>query len=172
MAYNDRGNAWSAKKEYDKAIADYNKAIGLDPKLAAAYNAPAWLWATCPEANTATAREPSSRPPACELTEWKEPIPRHPGRRLRRGRGFETAMERGRKRSRSGKRHGTRKELNSLSCTRRRNPIAKNRLTHHPADEPLSNRGRGRPARAVDPKVDQLSLRPQQINAGIGTPWN
>ena len=31
-AYNDRGNAWQDKREYDKAIADYNEAIRLDPK--------------------------------------------------------------------------------------------------------------------------------------------
>ena len=33
QAYNDRGIAWSAKKEYDKAIADYDEAIRLDPKI-------------------------------------------------------------------------------------------------------------------------------------------
>ena len=32
MAYNNRGVAWHAKKEYDKAIADYTEAIRLDPK--------------------------------------------------------------------------------------------------------------------------------------------
>ena len=33
----DRGNAWSAKKDYDKAIADDNEAIRLDPGYALAY---------------------------------------------------------------------------------------------------------------------------------------
>ena len=33
LAYNNRGIAWRDKKEYDKAIADYNEAIRLDPKL-------------------------------------------------------------------------------------------------------------------------------------------
>ena len=33
-AFNNRGNAWSDKNEYDKAIADYNEAIRLDPKFA------------------------------------------------------------------------------------------------------------------------------------------
>ena len=37
MAYNNRGYSWYAKNEYDKAIADYNEAIRLDPKFALAY---------------------------------------------------------------------------------------------------------------------------------------
>ena len=36
MAYNDRGLIWYAKQVYDKAIADYSKAIELDPKYASA----------------------------------------------------------------------------------------------------------------------------------------
>ena len=39
---------WRAKKEYDKAIADYTEAIRLDPKFALAHNGFAWLLATCP----------------------------------------------------------------------------------------------------------------------------
>ena len=35
--YRGRGNAWYEKKCYDKAIDDYNEAIHLDPKSAAAY---------------------------------------------------------------------------------------------------------------------------------------
>ncbi|MFL5091077.1 MAG: tetratricopeptide repeat protein, partial [Xanthobacteraceae bacterium] len=30
--YNNRGNAWRAKGDNDRAIADYNEAIRLDPK--------------------------------------------------------------------------------------------------------------------------------------------
>ena len=37
VAYTNRGNAYLGKKDYDRAIADYNKAIELEPKLAAAY---------------------------------------------------------------------------------------------------------------------------------------
>jgi hypothetical protein len=33
-AYYDRGAAWHAKGEYDRAIADYNEAVRLDPKYA------------------------------------------------------------------------------------------------------------------------------------------
>jgi len=36
-AYNNRGNAYYAKKDYDHAIADYTEAIRLDPKYALAH---------------------------------------------------------------------------------------------------------------------------------------
>jgi len=39
-----------AKGEYDKAIADYNEALRLDPGDAVTYNTRAWLRATCPDA--------------------------------------------------------------------------------------------------------------------------
>jgi lipoprotein NlpI len=37
-AYNNRGSAYQAKGDNDRAIADYNQAIRLDPKYAIAYN--------------------------------------------------------------------------------------------------------------------------------------
>lgn len=37
VAHNNRGNAWDAKGDSTRAIADYNRAIELDPKLAQAY---------------------------------------------------------------------------------------------------------------------------------------
>jgi tetratricopeptide (TPR) repeat protein len=37
FAYNNRGNAYNQKGEYDRAIADLDQAIRLDPKLTGAY---------------------------------------------------------------------------------------------------------------------------------------
>ena len=38
VAYENRGNANYSKKDYDRAIADYNEAIRLDPKYPAVFN--------------------------------------------------------------------------------------------------------------------------------------
>ena len=38
MAYYNRGFAYEKKGEYDRAIVDYDKAIAINPKFAAAYN--------------------------------------------------------------------------------------------------------------------------------------
>jgi tetratricopeptide (TPR) repeat protein len=38
IVYYNRGNHWRAKREFAKAIADYDRAIGIDPKYADAYN--------------------------------------------------------------------------------------------------------------------------------------
>ena len=37
LAYNNRGVAWSVKKDYDRAIADFTEAIRLDPKMPIAF---------------------------------------------------------------------------------------------------------------------------------------
>ena len=37
-AYNNRGNAYAAKGEYDRAIDDYNQALQLNPNDTEAYN--------------------------------------------------------------------------------------------------------------------------------------
>jgi membrane associated rhomboid family serine protease len=42
FAYNNRGNAWLAKGDNDRAIADYSEAIRLDPKKAAYLNNRCW----------------------------------------------------------------------------------------------------------------------------------
>jgi tetratricopeptide (TPR) repeat protein len=38
FTYGDRGNAYARKGDYDRAIADYDEAIRLDPKYALGYN--------------------------------------------------------------------------------------------------------------------------------------
>src|SRR5580700_1889733 len=38
LLYNNRGVEYANKGDVDRAIADYDQAIALDPKLAAAYN--------------------------------------------------------------------------------------------------------------------------------------
>jgi tetratricopeptide (TPR) repeat protein len=49
VAYTFRGNAWRHKGDYDRALADYNKVIELDPTDDAGYDGAAWLLAVCPE---------------------------------------------------------------------------------------------------------------------------
>ncbi|TMK10002.1 MAG: tetratricopeptide repeat protein, partial [Alphaproteobacteria bacterium] len=38
IAYNNRGNAYTAKGEYDRAVQDYDQSIKLDPNYARAFN--------------------------------------------------------------------------------------------------------------------------------------
>src|SRR5215471_19185886 len=38
IAYNNRGNAYMAKGEYDRAVQDYDQSIKLDPNYARAFN--------------------------------------------------------------------------------------------------------------------------------------
>lgn len=68
-----RGNAYASKGLYDKAIEDYHGITASDPDFAEAYNAEAWLYATCPKAeirNGAKALELAQK--ACDLTEFKD----------------------------------------------------------------------------------------------------
>ena len=37
-AFNERGYAYYQKRDFDRAIADYDAAIGLNPQFAVAYN--------------------------------------------------------------------------------------------------------------------------------------
>jgi len=73
LGYAYRGDAWYAKKKYDKAIPDYNEAVRLDPKNTNAYGGRAWLWATCPDAKYRDGKKAvESATTAAELTEWKD----------------------------------------------------------------------------------------------------
>jgi tetratricopeptide (TPR) repeat protein len=47
--FDGRGNMWMAKKDYKKAMKDFNKAIYLDPKFAPAYHNRAWVWVVLDE---------------------------------------------------------------------------------------------------------------------------
>ncbi len=44
MAYNQRGIAWSQKGDYDRAVADYTKAIDINPRYTNAYNHRGIAW--------------------------------------------------------------------------------------------------------------------------------
>src|SRR5262245_14517341 len=44
IAYNNRGLAWQSKRDLDRAIADFDQAIRLDPPLAAPYNNRGGVW--------------------------------------------------------------------------------------------------------------------------------
>src|SRR5206468_4341691 len=75
MAYNNRGNAWSGKKAYDKAIADYGEAVRSAPRHPVAYNNRAWIWATCPDPKVRNGRRAvESATMACTLTGWNRAI--------------------------------------------------------------------------------------------------
>jgi tetratricopeptide (TPR) repeat protein len=45
IAYYNRGNVWYYKGDYDKAIADYTKAIEINPQYASAYENRGLAWA-------------------------------------------------------------------------------------------------------------------------------
>ena len=53
MAYSNCGAAWIQKQDYDKAIADVDQAIRLDPKLAEAYTNRGTAWFNKKEYNKA-----------------------------------------------------------------------------------------------------------------------
>ena len=71
IPYLDRGVAYGAKAEYDKAVADFNSALELDPDFSPAYNNLAWTLATCPQAalrNGQQAVQDATK--ACALSGW------------------------------------------------------------------------------------------------------
>lgn len=71
-ALSGRGLAYEKTKDFAHAIADYELAAQLDPSDAAAFNNPAWIWATCPKdelRNGKKAVEYALK--AGQLSEWK-----------------------------------------------------------------------------------------------------
>jgi tetratricopeptide (TPR) repeat protein len=75
-AYVDRGRTRTELKVYDRAIADFDEAIRIDPKEPHAYLGRAWLWATCPDARYRDGKKAvASATKACELLESRNPIP-------------------------------------------------------------------------------------------------
>jgi serine/threonine protein kinase/Tol biopolymer transport system component len=73
LEYMDRGLTSERIGQYDRAIADLESAIKIDPNHVSANNGIAWLKATCPDAQLrdgTVAIEKARK--ACELTSWKE----------------------------------------------------------------------------------------------------
>ena len=78
LAYCGYGDARKAKREFEKALEAYNRAVDIrdvapDGKLATAWNSRAWLAATCPNAkyrNPKQAVEDAKK--ACELSGWND----------------------------------------------------------------------------------------------------
>ncbi len=70
-AYRLRGIVHKVAHEYDKSMADYEKAIVLDPKSAEAYGTAAYLLSVCPVPKYRDgAKAVRYATKACELTEW------------------------------------------------------------------------------------------------------
>jgi tetratricopeptide (TPR) repeat protein len=72
QAYHLRGIVHKVAHEYDKSLADYEKAIALDPKNADAYSTAAYLLSVCPAPKYRDgAKAVRYATKACELTEWR-----------------------------------------------------------------------------------------------------
>ncbi len=73
-SYTNRGLALSSKGKLDRATKDYQEAIRLDPQNATvAYNASAWLWATCSDERYRDgAKAVANATKACEFSAWKD----------------------------------------------------------------------------------------------------
>lgn len=68
-----RGVLHKIGHDYDKSLADYEKAIAMEPKLARSYGAAAYLLSVCPMPKYRDgARAIRYATKACELTEWRD----------------------------------------------------------------------------------------------------
>lgn len=73
--YYERARAWMQEREYDKAIADLNEAMELNAWSPDAYNALAWLLATCEDGRYRDSEHAVKyAKKACELTNWKNAV--------------------------------------------------------------------------------------------------
>lgn len=71
-AYRLRGIIHKVMHQYAKSLADYEKAIALDPKSASAYGTEAYLLSVCPAPKYRDgAKAVRYATKACELTEWR-----------------------------------------------------------------------------------------------------
>ena len=72
----NRGILYRDIGEFELAKTDFDAAIRLSPYLAVAYNANAWLLATCPDKKYIDAKEAiDSAKRACTYTNWRDDIP-------------------------------------------------------------------------------------------------
>ncbi len=73
MLFHNRGFAWQRKKEYEKALVDFERAIRIDPTDVGALNDGAWLMATCPDAKLRDGgKAVVSATAACQLSKWND----------------------------------------------------------------------------------------------------
>jgi tetratricopeptide (TPR) repeat protein len=73
-AYRLRGILHKVAHDYGKSLADYEKAIALDPKNAEAYGTEAYLLSVCPAPKYRDgAKAVRYATKGCELTEWHDP---------------------------------------------------------------------------------------------------
>src|SRR5262249_45657264 len=69
----NRATVYAAKKEFAKAIADFDRIIKLDPNNVGALNGLGWLLATCTADGCRNGkRSVELATKACDLTKWKD----------------------------------------------------------------------------------------------------
>jgi tetratricopeptide (TPR) repeat protein len=72
-AHTIRGRFFENRKDYDKATADFEEAIRLDPKDPEPWNDAAWIAATCLNPSSRNGKKAVQyATKACELTGWKQ----------------------------------------------------------------------------------------------------
>ena len=72
VAYRNRAMAYSRKKEFGKAAADYAKVVEINPESPVGQNGLAWLLCTAPDAKVRDGkRAVEAATKACELTNYK-----------------------------------------------------------------------------------------------------